>query len=299
MTEMVKEKFQGTGTALVTPFTPAGSVDEAALLRIVDHQLANGIDMILPCGTTGESPTLEANEWERIVSLILERVDHRVPVIVGAGSNSTAHAVTMTEQAARLGADGVLSVGPYYNKPQQDGYYRHFKAVAEAADIPVVLYNVPSRTGSNIHAQTTLRLAELPGVVAVKEASGSLDQVAEILRHRPGGFRVLSGDDLLTLPLIAMGADGVVSVLSNEVPGMFTAMVDFALAGDVAEAQKIHFKLLRLMRANFIETSPAPVKAVLALMGLIEEGCRLPLVNVRAGTRDELREAAEELGLIK
>jgi 4-hydroxy-tetrahydrodipicolinate synthase len=295
---MVKEKFQGTGTALVTPFNAAGEVDEAALVRIVAFQLDNGIDMILPCGTTGESPTLETNDWERVVSVILERVERRVPVIVGAGSNSTAHAVAMTKQAARLGADGVLSVGPYYNKPQQDGYYQHFKAVAEAADIPVVLYNVPPRTGSNIHAHTTLRLAELPGIVAVKEASGSLDQVAEILRHRPPGFRVLSGDDQLTLAMVGMGADGAVSVISNEVPAMFTAMVDFALAGDVSSAREIHFKLLRLMRANFIESSPAPVKSVLAMMGLIEEGCRLPLVGVREGTRDELREAAEELGLL-
>jgi 4-hydroxy-tetrahydrodipicolinate synthase len=296
---MEKGRFQGTGTALITPFTSDGEVDEAALVRVVDHQLDNGIDMILPCGTTGESPALENNEWERIVSLVVERVNKRVPVIVGAGSNSTAHAVAMTKSAHRLGADAVLSVGPYYNRPQQDGYYAHFKAVAEAADIPVLVYNVPSRTGGNIHPQTTLRLAELPGIVGVKEATGSVDQAAEIIRHRPAGFRVLSGDDSLTLALIAMGADGVVSVTSNQVPGLFTQMVDAALSGDVSRAGEIHYRLLRLMRANFIETSPVPVKALMAMMGLIEESYRLPLVKPREGTRSELREAAEELGLLK
>ena len=294
---MVKAKFQGTGTALVTPFTSGGDVDEVALLRLVDFQLKNGVDMLFPCGTTGESPTLEDSEWERIVSLILERVNGAIPVIVGAGSNSTAHAVRMTRKAASLGADGVLSVGPYYNRPQQDGYFQHYKAIAEAADIPVVVYNVPPRTAGNIHPETTLRLAELPGIVAVKEASGSIDQVGEIVRNRPEGFRVLSGDDPLTVAEIAMGADGVVSVTSNQVPGLFTKMVDAALCGEIARAQEVHYRLLPLMRANFVEPSPVPVKSLLAMMGLIEEEYRLPLVKPLEGTREELRRVAEGLDL--
>lgn len=295
---MVKGRFQGTGTALVTPFRSGGAIDEAALVRLVDFQLEHGIDMLFPCGTTGESPVLEHAEWERIASLVLERVNGRIPVIVGAGSNSTARAVALTRRAAQLGADGVLSVGPYYNRPQQEGYFEHYKAIAESTDIPVILYNVPSRTAGNIHPETTLRLAELPGIVAVKEASGSVDQVAEIVRNRPEGFRVLSGDDPLAVAEIEAGADGVVSVTSNQVPGPFTKMIDAALRGDPAGALEIHDRLLPLMRANFIESSPAPVKCLLAMMGLIEEHCRLPLVGPRPGTRDALRRAGQDLDLL-
>ena len=294
---MLKGRFQGTGTALVTPFTSGGAIDEAALLRLVDFQLANGIDMLLPCGTTGESPVLDAGEWERIACLVLERVNGRIPVIVGAGSNSTARAVALTKRAAQLGADGVLSVGPYYNRPQQDGYFEHYKAIAESTDIPVILYNVPSRTAGDIHPETTLRLAELPGIVAVKEASASVDRVGEIVRNRPEGFRVLSGDDPLAVEEIAIGADGVVSVTSNQVPGLFTQMVDAALGGDSAGALQIHGRLLPLMRANFIESNPVPVKCLLAMMGLIEERYRLPLVGPGPGTREALRRAGQDLDL--
>lgn len=294
---MTKSGFRGTGTALVTPFTSEGAVDETALGRLVDFQLKNGVDMLLPCGTTGESPTLEDAEWERIASLVLERVAGAVPVIVGAGSNSTAHAVRMTERAARLGADGVLSVGPYYNRPQQGGYFEHYKAVSEAADIAVVLYNVPARTGGNMHPETTLRLAELPGIAAVKEASGSLDQMGEILRHRPPGFSVLSGDDPLAAAEIAMGADGVVSVTSNAAPGLFKRMVDAALAGRMAEARELHYRLLPLIQAHFMEPNPVPVKSLLAMMGLIEEAYRLPLVRPETRTRDAVRRAAETLAI--
>ncbi len=294
---MLKGRFQGTGTALVTPFTSGGAIDEAALLRLVDFQLANGIDMLLPCGTTGESPVLDAGEWERIACLVLERVNGQIPVIVGAGSNSTAHAVALTKRAAELGADGVLSVGPYYNRPQQDGYFEHYKAIAESTDIPVILYNVPSRTAGDIHPETTLRLAELPGIVAVKEASASVDRVGEIVRNRPEGFRVLSGDDSLVVEEIAIGADGVVSVTSNQVPGLFTQMVDAALGGDSAVALQVHGRLLPLMRANFIESNPVPVKCLLAMMGLIEERYRLPLVGPGPGTREVLRRAGQDLDL--
>ncbi len=295
---MSKEEFQGTGTALVTPFRNDLSVDEDALARLVEFQIEGGVDMILPCGTTGEGATLENDEWERVIARVVESVAGRVLVIAGAGCNSTARAQRLTQRAAQLGADGVLSVGPYYNKPMQEGYYEHFKAVTEVNDLPVVVYNVPGRTSGNINAETMLRLAELPGIVAVKEASGDFLQIMEIIRCRKEGFRVLSGDDGLTLPMIAAGADGVVSVISNEVPTMYRELVDRALEGDFEGARSLQYRLLPLMRANFIETSPIPVKAVLAMMGLLEEAYRLPLTQPSRQTRDTLRRIASELGLI-
>ncbi len=294
---MSKEIFQGTGTALVTPFARDMSVDEDALARLVEFQIEGGIDMILPCGTTGEGATLESDEWERVIARVVELVAGRVPVIAGAGCNSTARALRLTRRAAELGADAVLSVGPYYNKPSQKGFYEHFKAVNEVNDLPVVIYNVPGRTSGNITAETTLSLAELPGIVAVKEASGDFGQIMEIIRCRGEGFRVLSGDDALTLPIIAAGGDGVVSVLSNEVPQMFGELVSLALAGDFAGARKLQYRLLPLMQANFIESNPVPVKAVLAMMGLLEETYRLPLTRPSAETRETLRAIASELGL--
>lgn len=296
---MARQKFQGTGTALVTPFHLDGSLDEAALVRLVEFQIEAGIDMLLPCGTTGEGATLETAEWERVISLVVERASGRVPVIAGAGCNSTARALRLTKRAAELGADGILSVGPYYNKPSQNGFYEHFKAVAEVCDLPLIVYNVPGRTSSNIRAETTLRLAELPGIVAVKEASGDLDQVMEIIRHRPEGFRVLSGDDALTLPMIVLGADGVVSVVSNEAPAMFGELVDAALGGEFDRARTLQYRLLPLMRANFIESNPIPVKAVLAMMGLLEESYRLPLTRASNESREALRNIASELGLLE
>jgi 4-hydroxy-tetrahydrodipicolinate synthase len=293
---MKKGAFQGTGTAMVTPFNNDGSVDEPALRRFVDFQIREGIDMLLPCGTTGEGATLEAAEAERVLSIVIDEAKGRVPVIFGAGSNATKKAVQSTETAKQLGAAGVLSVAPYYNKPTQAGFYEHFKAIAEVG-IPVVLYNVPGRTGSNMEASTTLRLAEVPNVVAVKEASGNMGQVMDILRDRPSGFRVLSGDDAVALPLIACGADGVVSVVSNETPGMMRSIVDAALEGDYARARELHYKLLPLMNANFIESNPIPVKAVLGMMGMIQENYRLPLVPISAGNRAKLQKIAEGLGL--
>ena len=295
---MTLKPFQGTGTAMVTPFTAAGAIDEPALRRFVDFQINEGIDMLLPCGTTGEGATLDADESDRVLSIVLDQAKKRVPVIFGAGSNDTKKAVQGTERAKRLGADGVLSVGPYYNKPTQRGFYEHFKAVAEVG-LPIIVYNVPGRTGSNIEASTMLKLAELPNIVAVKEASGNLGQMMDILRSRPADFRVLSGDDAITLPLIASGGDGVVSVVSNEVPGPMSQMTRAALAGDFARAREIHYRLLPLMNANFIESNPIPVKAVLAMMGMLTENYRLPLVPMTPNNRAQIQKIAEELGIVQ
>jgi 4-hydroxy-tetrahydrodipicolinate synthase len=293
---MTKKPFQGTGTAMVTPFTRDGAIDEPALRRFVDFQIDGGVDMLLPGGTTGEGATLEEDETDRLLSIVLDQAKGRVPVIFGAGSNNTKKAVQATERAKRLGAAGVLSVGPYYNKPTQAGYMEHFKAVA-AVGLPVMVYNVPGRTGSNILASTTLKLAEVPNIVAVKEASGDLGQMMEIIRSRPADFRVLSGDDAITLPLIAAGGDGVVSVISNETPGPMSTLVNAALAGDYAKAREVHYKLLPLMNANFVESNPIPAKAVLSMMGLMGENYRLPMVPITAGNRAVLQKIAEGLGL--
>jgi 4-hydroxy-tetrahydrodipicolinate synthase len=295
---MTKKSFQGTGTALVTPFNQDGSIDEPALRRLVDFQIRDGIDMIFPCGTTGEGATLEPEEAERVLSIVIDQSKGRVPVIFGGGSNSTAKAVQGAERAKRLGAGGVLSVGPYYNKPTQAGYYAHFKAVAEVG-IPIVLYNVPGRTASNIEPSTVLRLAELPNIVAVKEASGSLAQAMEIIRNRPPQFRVLSGDDNMALAVAALGGDGVISVVSNQAPGMMRSMMDAGLEGNLARARELHYKLLPLMNANFIESNPIPVKAALSMMGMIGEHYRLPLVPMSPGNRQKLAKVIEELGLLQ
>lgn len=295
---MPKKPFQGTGTALVTPFLANGSIDEKALRRLVDFQVTNGIDMILPGATTGEGVTLTEDEQERLASIVIEQAGARVPVAFYASSNSTAKAVQYACKASRLGASAILSVGPYYNKPTQEGYYAHFKAVAEAENIPVIVYNVPGRTGGNIEAQTILRLAEIPNIVAVKEASGNLGQIMSILRDRPAGFRVLSGDDAFTLALIALGGDGVISVVANETPGPMSAMVNAALNGDLEKAREMHYRLLPLMNINFVESSPIPVKTALAMMGLIEENFRLPLVPITSGNREKVRAILESLGLV-
>lgn len=295
---MSMKSFQGTGTAMVTPFNADGSIDEPALRRFVDFQINEGINMLFPVGTTGEGATLEPEEADHVLSIVLDQTKKRVPVIFGAGSNNTRKAVQGTERAKQLGADGVLSVGPYYNKPTQRGFYEHFKAVAEVG-IPIVVYNVPGRTGTNIEAATMLKLAELPNIVAVKEASGNLGQMMDIIRSRPSEFRVLSGDDAITIPLIAAGGDGVVSVVSNEVPALMTKMTAAALAGDFAKAREIHYRILPLMNANFIESNPIPVKAVLAMMGMMGENYRLPLVPMTPGNRSQIQKIAEDLGLLK
>jgi 4-hydroxy-tetrahydrodipicolinate synthase len=295
---MNKKSFQGTGTAMVTPFTADGQIDEPALRRFVDFQIAGGVDMLLPCGTTGEGATLEPEETDRVLRIVLDQAAKRVPVILGAGNNSTKKAVEGAARAMKLGAEGVLSVGPYYNKPTQRGFFEHFKAVADVG-IPIIVYNVPGRTGSNIEASTMLKLAELPNIVAVKEASGNLGQMMDILGSRPPEFRVLSGDDAITLPLIAAGGDGVVSVVSNEVPGIMSRMTNAALSGDFAKARELHYQILPLMNANFIESNPIPVKAVLAMMGMIGENYRLPMVPMSPGNRAQIQKIADALGLVQ
>ena len=293
--------LRGCATALVTPFTAGGAVDEKRLRDLIEYQIAGNVRVLVPCGTTGESVTMNDEENRLVIRTTVEVSRGRAKVIAGTGSNSTAVTIERSKAARDLGVDGVLTVAPYYNKPTQEGLYAHFRAVAEAVgDLPVVIYNVPGRTSSNISAETTLRLArDVENIVAVKEASGNLSQIMEILRERPEGFRVISGDDALTLPMIALGAEGLISVASNEAPELMSRMNDLALAGNWDEARALHYRLLPLMEGNFIESSPGPVKAAMALMGLLEENLRLPLVPVQEKTRARMREILSELGLLK
>lgn len=288
--------FGGCGTALVTPFTDDGDLDLGALRALVEWQIAEGIDFLVPCGSTGEAQTLDERERDRVVVTVLETAAGRVPVMAGATSNDTRRAVEEARRMCALGADAILTATPYYNKPTQDGLARHFEAVAEASDRPVCLYNVPGRAAVNLLAETTLALAGHPNVHGIKEASGDLRQIMEILRHRPAGFAVLSGDDWLTLPVVAAGGEGLISVTSNQVPGPMADLVRRARAGDLAAARAAQDRLLPLMDANFLETNPSPVKAGLAAMGRIREVLRLPLVPVASATRDALRAALPPAG---
>lgn len=291
--------LRGCATALVTPFANDGSVDEKRLRELLEYQIAGGVRVLVPCGTTGESVTMNDEENQLVIRTTVEVARGRAKVIAGTGSNSTAVTIERSKVAKDIGVDAVLTVAPYYNKPTQEGLYAHFRAIAEAVDgLPVVIYNVPGRTSSNIAAETTLRLArDVENIVAVKEASGNLSQIMEILRSRPEGFRVISGDDSLTLALIALGGEGLISVASNEAPALMSQLNDLALAGNWDEARKLHYRLLPLMEANFIESSPGPVKAAMAIMGLLEENLRLPLVPVQEKTRARMREVLNELGL--
>lgn len=291
--------FRGTTVALVTPFDVRGALDEEALRRLVDWHLEERTDVILGVGTTGEGATLTIDESRRVLEIIIQRVDGRIPVLCGAGSNSTAEAIRLARRCEGLGGDGILSVGPYYNKPTQEGFYQHFKAIAEATELPLILYNVPSRTGSNISAETTLRLAQVPNIVAIKEASGDLSQIMQIIRRRPDGFLVLSGDDAFTLPLLSLGGDGAISVVANEVPGMMRRMVAAALAGEWETARKLHYQMLPLMDVNFIESNPIPVKEALKMMGRIGATYRSPLVPMSSSNREALHKVLVELGLIR
>ena len=296
------EWMRGCATALVTPFRSDGGVDIERMRALVERQVEGGVRLLVPCGTTGESVTMSEEEDRQVIRATVEVARSRgARVIAGAGSNSTAHAVSYSQAAREEGADAVLVVAPYYNKPTQEGLYQHFRTVALAvAPLPFVLYNVPGRTSSNISAETTLRLArDFENVAAVKEASGNLAQIMEILRGRPEGFRVLSGDDAMTFAMIALGADGLISVASNEAPDLMSQMVDAALGGRWDEARGLHYRLLPLMDVNFVESSPGPVKAALALMGLIEENFRLPLVPVQDKTRERVRAVLAELGLLE
>jgi 4-hydroxy-tetrahydrodipicolinate synthase len=294
----MKTIWKGTFTALVTPFHADGSIDEPALRGLVERQVEGGVDGIVPCGTTGESATLNADEKVRVVEIVKEQADGRTAVLAGAGGNCTADVVALAKRMAAARADGILSVLPYYNKPTQGGLHSHFTAIADAVAVPVVLYNVPGRTSSNLAADTTLRLAEHGNIAGVKEASGNFPQVMDILRGAPEGFHVLSGEDSLALPIIALGGHGVVSVVANEVPALMSELVRTALSGDFTGARKVHYQLLSLMDTNFIETNPIPVKAALAMMGLIEEHYRLPMVPITDASREILRDDLAALELV-
>lgn len=291
-------QLAGCGTALVTPFRRDGSLDEEALTRLVRFQLEGGVDFLVPCGTTGETPTLTHEEYRKVVGRVVGLASGRVPVVAGVGGNNTAHVVELAGEARSLGADAILSVAPYYNRPTQEGLFQHFQALARATDLPIILYNVPSRTGSNIEPATVVRLAAIPNIVAIKEASGNLEKQMELLRTVPPDFRVLSGDDSWTFPLMSLGAVGVISVVSNEAPDRVARLTRLMREGHHAEARKLHFDLLPLFKANFYETNPIPVKATLAMMGMIEEVYRLPMVPMRPENRERLEQVLRAQGLL-
>ena len=295
--------FSGAITALVTPMTADGSLDEATLVAMVERQIDAGINGLVPVGTTGESPTLSAEEDQRVIELTIETVRRRgvaetTPVIAGTGSNVTSHAIAYTQAAARLGADAALVVSPYYNKPDQRMLEAHYRAVADEGGVPIVVYNVPGRTGGNVSADTLMRLAEHPRIVAVKEASGNMEQIMTIVRDRPEGFAVLSGDDSWTLPIMGVGGDGVISVASNEVPTVMVELCAAAARGDMETAWRVHYRYLELMRVNSITTSPAPVKAAMAEMGLITDALRMPMLPLDEANRARVRAVLTELDLL-
>ena len=286
---MAQNIFKGLGIALVTPFTQEGEVDYTALSRLVDYQLANGADFLCILATTGETPTLTAEEKAKIKQMVIEKAGDKVPVLMGCGGNNTAEVVRELKEADFAGIDGILSVCPYYNKPSQEGLYQHFKAIAAASPLPVVLYNVPGRTGVNLKAETTVRLAkDCPNIVAIKEASGSLEQVDEIIKNKPNSFDVISGDDALTFPMIACGAAGVISVIGNALPKEFSRMIRLEMKGEIDAARKIHHRFTDLFNLLFVDGNPAGVKAMLHEMGMIENVLRLPLVPTRLTTMQRI-----------
>jgi 4-hydroxy-tetrahydrodipicolinate synthase len=292
-------KLRGCGTALITPFRKDGSIDEPALRSLVAWQVESGIDFLVPCGTTGETPTLSRDEWLRVIGTTIEVAGGRVPIVAGATSNATRDAVEKARTVAALrGVDAILTASPYYNKPTQEGQYQHFKAIAEAVDKPLILYNVPGRTGANLEPATLARLAQIPNIIGVKEASGNIGQIAETCNAVPESFLVFSGDDAVTLPVIALGGVGIISVASNEIPHEMAEMTRAALANQWDTARRLHRKYLALMQANFIESNPIPVKAVLAMMGRIEEVYRLPLCPMKKENRAKLEKIASEAGLM-
>jgi 4-hydroxy-tetrahydrodipicolinate synthase len=292
--------LSGCGTALVTPFRSDGSLDHETLSKLVKWQIESGIDFLVACGTTAETPTLTHEEWLQVIGLVTEVAAGRVPVLAGCTHNSTLEAVARAGEAASVpGVSGLLTANPFYNKPGQEGQYRHFRAIAEAVPCPVVLYNIPGRTGANLEPATILRLAEdVPNIQGVKESSGNLQQIAELIYLLPSSFAVLAGDDLMALPVIALGGAGLVSVASNEIPAEMARMVKAALDGDWATARALNRRYFRLITANFWESSPGPVKCVMALMGRLQENYRLPMVPVTSPTRTKLKALAEELGLL-
>ncbi len=291
--------IRGCGTALVTPFSEDGTLDVDALRGLVEFQLSEGINFLVPCGTTGEAPTLEHEEYLGVVRVVAQEAKGKVPVIAGAGGNNTRKICSLVQDLQSLGVQGILSVAPYYNKPTQEGLYQHFKTIADSTDLPVILYNVPSRTSSNILPETVARLAEIPNIIGIKEASGSITQQMDVLRVVPPNFRVLSGDDAFTFPLMALGGAGVISVVSNQIPRQMTNLTRLLLDGKYDEARKLNASLLPLMQANFIETNPIPVKAGLAMMGKIKEVYRLPMCPMKPENRAKLEKVLAEQGLLQ
>ena len=290
--------FEGCGTALVTPFRKDGSLDEHTLRALVKRQVEEGINFLVPCGTTGESPTLSRKEHIRVVEITLEVAKNRVPVLAGAGGYNTAEVIELANELKKLGADGILSVTPYYNKPTQEGLYQHFKAIAHAVQLPIIVYSVQSRTGVNVEPATLKRLSEVDYIAGVKEASGNISQMAAVVHQVPSTFAVLSGDDAVTIPLIALGGRGVISVVSNEIPREMTALAQYALANQFPAARDLQRKYLPLMEVNFVESNPIPVKAAMALMGLLEPVWRLPMCPPSAANQTKVEKVLETLGLL-
>lgn len=289
--------FNGALSAIITPFRD-GAVDEPALRELIEWQIRRGVDGIVPCGSTGESATLTHAEHERVIKLAIEQARKRVPVVAGTGSNSTAEAIRLTSFAREAGADGALLISPYYNKPTQDGIIKHYRAIAQSVSLPLIIYNIPGRTGSNILPETLAQLADIPNIVGVKEASGSMDQATDIRRLCGDRLTILSGDDSLTLPLMALGAKGVISVITNVMPGEMHELAAAALGGDFARARELHYRMLPLMRALFLETNPIPIKYAASLMGKCTAEMRMPLTPMSSAPAGKLRTAMKELGLI-
>ncbi|MFP5232218.1 MAG: 4-hydroxy-tetrahydrodipicolinate synthase [Acidobacteriota bacterium] len=291
--------LQGCGTALITPFRPDGSLDESALDLLVQSQVEHGVSILIPCGTTGEASTLSEQETERVIELTISAAAGRIPVFAGCTHNSTAQAVRNAERLARIpGLTGLLSANPYYNRPNQEGQFQHFRAIAEAVDLPILLYNIPGRTATNLLPETVLRLAEFPNIAGIKESSGQIGQITEIIAHAPSNFSVLAGDDAMALPVLALGGKGLISVASNAIPGPISQMIAAALRNDWDAARQLNARHFALMQAHFCEPSPAPIKAVMALLGRCTETLRLPMVPVTEATRAKLKALLQELGLL-
>ena len=295
----MRQAFTGVGTALVTPFTKSAALDEAAVRRLGRRQIDAGIHFLCPCGTTGESPTLTDAEKLRIVEILVAEAGGRVPILAGAGGYDTKEVIELAREMEKRGASGFLSVTPYYNKPTQEGLYQHYKAIADSTALPIVVYNVPGRTGVNVEIATLVRLAQIPNIVGVKEASGNVTQMVDVCRSVPGSFLVLSGDDALTLPLMSVGGRGIISVASNEIPAEMAQMVEAAERNDFAAARAVHDRIVALMQINFIEANPVPVKAAMAAMGLLEETYRLPMCPPKPESREKILKALKELNLVK
>jgi 4-hydroxy-tetrahydrodipicolinate synthase len=295
----MRTPFTGVGTALVTPFTRSGELDEAAVRRLARRQIDAGVHFLCPCGTTGENPTLTDAERLRIVEILVDEAGGKVPILAGAGGYDTKEVIRLAREMARAGVSGFLSVTPYYNKPTQEGLYQHYRAFADSTSLPIVVYNVPGRTGVNVEVATLVRLADIPNIAGVKEASGNVSQMCDVCRAVPANFTVLSGDDALTLPLMAVGGHGIISVASNEIPADMVRMVEAAERNDFAAARAVHARILPLMSINFVESNPQPVKYAMAAMGLLDEVFRLPMVSPKAESKDKINVVLKELRLLK